>query len=130
MIGHVLGVLPEDEARSWADEAAAERERDLELLLSDARSAEWYETPLPAPERVASAPLPTVAVRIERDPFSPSGWGRCRITQPELDAERQEILEAKAAYRACRTVELRSWDEFDVQTDLYDVVVMADPVTL
>lgn len=112
-----------------AEIAAAEQERQDELELSDERGAEWYQAPLEAPERVVSAPLPRVAVRIERDPLSPSGWGRVRITQAELDAERAEIAEAKRLRRTCRTVELRSWDQFDAKTDLYDVVVMADPVT-
>jgi hypothetical protein len=75
----------------------------------------YLPTPGPAPER----PL-TVGVHLVRDPSSPSGWTRRRITTREL-----ELL------RRGTTPILTSWDQLDLTSTLFaDGAVVLDRVSL
>lgn len=100
--------------------AEAEIERLDELDLTDERQAEWYSgTPLPAPPRTHTPPLPTIGVRLfPPDPGS-EVWGRVRITSTELDQAQ------RSGVPVCRC-----WAEVDLASGLYhrQGVIVLDPV--
>jgi hypothetical protein len=89
--------------------------------LSEERQAEWYETPIPAPERRYTPEHPPVEVAVRLEARRPDGtWPRRRLTTDELVDARRELGDGRV---------LTSWDQFD-PTDYHlypNGLVLLDP---
>ena len=96
---------------SWQDTETCDDEAADEI-------ADW-STREPAPERIATPPLPTVAVRLQ-PPIADGSWPRRRISQVEVDAAR------KWGVPVCQ-----SWAHVDLTSGLYHElgVVVLDGVS-